>query len=673
MRHLKLFTMITLAFTVQVALASDGHTVNSVNPNAIRYQDNFYQAANADWLEKTAIPQDKSYVFGADLPAITNQRIRTIIHELSKKHRTLNSQLETTENKVIRYYQSYLDTATIEKKGSVPIQTILKSIDSLRDMTDIARLQGELQGRIETPIFVPFVMPGLQDPSTNRAMLSQGGLGLPDRDFYLKTKDEKSTAILNAYRDYLQKIASLAGDANPAQLANAALRVETQIAQAQWEPAMSRDPSRITSMSVLQLQTEAPGFDWQAFLQGAQLVDQEILSNLQPGAVAAIAKLYELVPLADWKAYFKLQSLHEAVPVLPKAFRDARFAFFGKTLDGIPTETAREEKAINELNRALGEAVGRLYVERYFPAEQKQRMQTMVKNLLSSYRDAIQDLAWMSAETKALALDKINKYGSKIGYPDVWRDYAALDIIAGNALENRHRAARFNWLQSAAKAGKKADKRDWDMLPQMVNAQYNPLRNDIEFPAAHLQEPYFSMRADDAVNYGAIGATIGHEISHGFDNMGSQFDGDGHLRNWWKDSDRDTFNKMSQQLVKQFNAYELLPGHHVDGELTLAENMADLSGLQIAFQAYTKSLQGRSSTVINGMTGEQRFFLSYAQSRRSKFRPEVATQWLRTDPHAPDIFRINGTLINVDGFHQAFGTKAGDAMFKPESQRVRIW
>lgn len=669
MRYLTLLASISLAFSAQIALASDG---SASKQNQVRYQDNFYQAANADWLANTAIPQDKPYVFGADLTAITNQRIRAIIDELVRKQ-TGGKKLNATEVKVVRYFQSYMDTSTIEKTGIAPMQTILRKIDNLSDMSAIARLQGELQGRMETPIFVPFVMPGLQDPSTNRAMLSQGGLGLPDRDFYLKTDDAKSAAIVKGYRNYLQTLARLAGESEPEKLADAALRVETQIALAQWEPAMSRDPGRIVSMSVAQLQKEAPDFDWQAFLQGAQLVNQDILSNLQPGAVAAIAKLYGSVPLRDWKAYFKLQSLHEAAPVLPKTFRDARFAFFGQTLNGVPKEAAREEKAINELNSALGEALGRLYVERYFPSEQKKRMQVMVANLLAAYRDAIQDLRWMSAETKKHALDKISKYGTKIGYPDVWRDYATLELIAGNALENRHRASQFNWLQNAAKAGKKADKRDWDMLPQTVNAQYNPLRNDIEFPAAHLQEPYFSMRADDATNYGAIGATIGHEISHGFDNMGSQFDGDGHFRNWWTDGDRDTFNKMAQELVKQYSAYELLPGQHVNGELTLAENMADLSGLQIAFQAYKKSLHGKPSPVKNGLTGEQRFFLSYAQSRRSKFRPEVATQWLRTAPHAPDIFRINGALINVDGFHQAFKTKAGDAMYKPETQRVRIW
>ncbi|WP_395012438.1 M13 family metallopeptidase [Undibacterium sp.] len=668
MRYLTLLASISLAFSAQIALASDG---SASKQNQVRYQDNFYQAANADWLANTKIPEDKSYAFGSDLPVITNQRIRTIVDELVKKQAS-GVKLNATQTKVTRYFQSYMDVSQIEKKGIAPIQAILKKIDDLQDMAAIARFQGELQGRIETPIFVPFVMPGFQDPGTNLAILSQGGLGLPDRDFYI-TNNAKNAAILRGYRDYLLKLASLAGESHPAKLADAALSIETHIAQAQWEPARSHDPALVASMSVSQLEKDAPDFDWQAFFQGAQLVNQDMFTNAQPGAVAAIAKLYGSVPLADWKAYFKLKSLHEATPVLPKAFRDASFAFFGQTLNGTPKEAARDKKAISVLNTAFGEALGRLYVERYFPEEQKKRMQTMVSHLLAAYRDSIQELSWMSDPTKKEALDKISKYGSKIGYPDVWRDYSTLDIVVGDALENRHRAVKFNWLQNAAKAGKKADRRDWDMLPQTVNAQYNPLRNDIEFPAAHLQEPYFSMRADDATNYGAIGATIGHEISHGFDNMGSQFDGDGRLRNWWTDSDRETFNKMAQKLVAQYNAYELFPGQHVDGELTLSENMADLSGLQIAFKAYKKSLHGKPSPVVNGLTGEQRFFLSYAQSRRSKTRPEVATQELRTSRHAPDVFRINGSLINVDGFHQAFGSKEGDAMYKPESQRVRIW
>jgi putative endopeptidase len=321
----------------------------------------------------------------------------------------------------------------------------------------------------------------------------------------------------------------------------------------------------------------------------------------------------------------------------------------------------------------MGEALGQLYVERHFPASHKARMQQLVQNLLAAYHDSISKLSWMSPATKAQALDKVTKYGSKIGYPDVWRNFSGLSVVAGDALGNQHRAARFDWEFKAAKAGKKADKRDWDMLPQMVNAQYNPLRNDIEFPAAHLQAPYFDMHADDASNYGAIGATIGHEISHGFDNMGSQFDGDGQFRNWWADADKVAFNAMGEKLITQYNSYELFPGKPVNGKLTLSENMADLAGLQIAYDAYIHSLKGKKSPVINGKTGEQRFFLSYAQSRRSKFRPELATQWLVTDPHAPDVFRINGAIINVDGFHNAFGTQPGDAMFKAKEDRIRLW
>lgn len=670
MRSLILLTVLTMALNSHNALANDaGH-----NPQIpVRYQDNFYQAANGTWLSGTEIPPDKSYVFGADLPAITNQRILRILDELSEAPSAGSGQQRIVSARVLGYFQSYMDTAEIEKRGIAPLQPVLEKIDAVQNIQALAKLQGEMQGRIETPVFIPFVMPGLQDPGTNRAMLSQGGLGLPDRSFYLSAENPKNTAIISAYRDYLRQLASLAGEPSPQQLADAALRVETRIAQAHWSPAMSRDPGRMASMSIRQLQQTAPDFDWQAFFAGAQLAHQEVFSNLQPGAISAIAGLYAELPLSDWKAYFKLQSVHEAVPVLPYAFRAARFTFYGKTLKGLQTETPREQKAIAELNLMLGEAVGRLYAERYFPAEQKQRVQAMVNNLLATYREAILNVSWMSAPTRQQALDKLDKYVSKVGYPDSWRDYTALRIIAGDALGNRHRAAQFNWLHNAARAGKKADNRDWDMLPQTVNAQYNPLRNDLEFPAAHLQEPYFSAQADDAVNYGAIGATIAHEISHGFDTMGSQFDGDGRLRNWWTDSDRETFERMANELVKQFNAYELLPGHKVDGALTLAENMADLSGLHIAFQAYQKTLQGKPSGLTGGLTGEQRFFLSYAQSRRSKFRPEVATQWLKTDPHAPDIFRINGSIIHLDGFHQAFGTGAGDAMYKPPTERIRIW
>lgn len=666
----KLIVCATLLSCTSVFAASAVSTAApQTTATAPRIQDDFYHGVNGDWLSSAQIPADASVVFGADLPGITSQRLQQIITELAGR----NNPAGSVAQKVGTFYSTYLDTARLDQLGRTPLNAILAEIDALSSTSELAYWQGKVQGRMETPVHFPFVMPGFADPTTNQAMLAQGGLGLPDRSYYLPGNDAQSANTFTAYRAYLLKLASLAQLPQASVLVDQALVVESQIAQAQWELAKSRDPSNIATMQIAELIKTSPGFDWLAFLDGANLKGQATLSNLQPGAVQAISKLYATIPLAHWKAYTKLQSLNEAAPLLSAEFRAAHFAFYGTILDGQKQPEPQSKKAVARLNNAMGEALGQLYVARHFPADHKARMQELVKNLLTAYRDAISRLTWMTPATKQQALDKIAKYGTKIGYPDVWRDYSGLRIVAGDALGNQHRAARFDWEFKAAKAGKKADKRDWDMLPQMVNAQYNPLRNDIEFPAAHLQAPYFDMNADDATNYGAIGATIGHEISHGFDNMGSQFDGDGKFRNWWSDADKAAFNTMSEKLVQQYSAYQLFPGKHVNGQLTLSENMADLAGLQIAFDAYIKTLKGKKSPVINGLTGEQRFFYSYAQSRRSKFRPELATQWLVTAPHAPDVFRINGAVINIDGFHQAFSTKPGDAMFKNQANRLRIW
>jgi len=653
----------------QITMANKQQAVTATAMQQVRFQDDFYQAVNGEWLNTAIIQPEASAVFGADLPSITANQLEKIVTELASQQNRDGS----VAQKVATFYSTFLDTDHMEKLGMSPVKALLAQIDALNSMADLAFWQGQAQGRLETPIHFPFVMPGLQDPTTNYAMLAQGGLGLPDRSYYLASNDAEVSKILAAYRAYLYQLATLAKLPNAVKVVDQALALETKIATAQWDLAKSRDPSNIVTMGKAELIAAAPAFVWDSFLAGADLGSQQTLSNLQPGAVIAIAKLYTSGSLAEWKAYSKLQTLNESAPLLSAKFRQAHFAFYGKTLSGRLLPEPQQKQAIAKLNSAMGEALGQLYAERYFPADHKKRMQEMVQNLLAAYQDAITKLTWMSPATKAQALDKIAKYGTKIGYPDIWRDYTDLNIVAGDALGNQHRAARFEWLNKAQKAGRKADKRDWDMLPQMVNAQYNPLRNDIEFPAAHLQAPYFDMLADDAANYGAIGAIIGHEISHGFDNMGSQFDGDGKFRNWWSEQDKAAFNAMAEKLVKQFNHYELFPGKHVDGQLTLAENMADLAGLQIAFDAYIKSLNGKKSKVINGLTGEQRFFFSYAHSRRSKFRQELATQWLVTDPHAPDVFRINGVVINIEGFHQAFATQPGDGMFKNQAERLRIW
>uniref|UniRef100_UPI0035AE24C9 M13 family metallopeptidase n=1 Tax=Chitinimonas sp. TaxID=1934313 RepID=UPI0035AE24C9 len=442
----------------------------------------------------------------------------------------------------------------------------------------------------------------------------------------------------------------------------------------QVAPEDARDPGKMYNpMSATALQQQAPGFDWPAFATAAGLSADDTLVITTPATAAAIAKLYGELPLADWKLYFKLRSLDEAAAVLPDAVRKASFAFNGTALTGVSSPKPRNEQGIALLNTLLGEPLGKLYVERYFPSAHKAQVKAMVGNILAASRALIGQTPWMSAPTRQQALDKLSKYQVKIGYPDTWRDFGALQIKAGDALGNLHRAKRFEWLYQAGKVGKAVQRSDWMMTPQTVDAYYDPTVNAINFPAGFLQAPIFNPTADDAYNYGALGTQIGHEISHGFDNLGNQFDGDGAMRNWWQDADRQAFDAIASKLVEQFNRYEALPGKNIDGKRTLPENLADLAGVQIAFKAYQMSLAGKPSPVIGGYTGEQRFFLAYAQSKRSKLRDELMLDLLSNDVHAPQAFRCNGPVSNSDAFHQAFATRPGDGLYRPAAQRIRLW
>jgi putative endopeptidase len=452
------------------------------------------------------------------------------------------------------------------------------------------------------------------------------------------------------------------------------LAIEQRIAELHWNQVDNRDSVKTYNpMTPDELASRAPGLDWPAFLQAAGLGAVDRLSVAQPSAVIGIARLFADLPLADWKQYFRLHSLDQAAPVLPRAFRDAHFAFHRAALTGAKAQQPRWQQAVGELNGALGEAVGQVYVARHFPAGHKTRMQRLVADLMASFRDSIDGLAWMSPATQVQAQHKLAKIQVKIGYPAQWRDYGPLVLRDGDALGNAQRSARFEWTRIAAKAGQPVDRSEWGMTPQTVNAYYDPSLNEIVFPAAILQPPFFDMAADDAVNYGAIGAIIGHEISHGFDDQGSRFDGDGLLRNWWTAADRQAFDAIVAELVAQYQGYEPLPGQPLNGQLTLGENIADLSGLQIAFKAYQRSLQGKPAPQIDGYSGDQRFFLGWSQAWRAKTRDERALQLLTVDPHSPARFRANGAALNHDGFHEAFGTRPGDAMFKAAAQRIRLW
>ena len=637
---------------------------------SVRPQDDLFRAANGHWLSTTEIPADKSS-YGAfhQLADLSDKRARAIIEDLSKK----KAKAGTVEQKIGDYYAAYMNTAAIDKAGLAPIKPLLDSIAAIQTREQLATWLGAQTGVVDLPVPLG-IEADYQDPTINRLQTWQGGLGLPDRDYYLKKDDERLGKARGAYVDYLQTLAKTAGIADPAGSAQRVLAIEERLAQVQWDKVELRDPQKTYNpMTPAELAQKAPGFDWNAFFTAASLPGLDKLSASQPSYLTGAATILGEASLDDLKLYRTLRTIDANATTLPKVYRDAHFAFHGAALTGAKSQQPRWQQAVGNVNGALGEAVGEVYVKRHFPAADKARMVQLVNNLLASYKESIDKLSWMTPATKAQAQDKLSKYMVKIGYPDVWRDYGALEVKAGDPVGNNLRASVFEWKRQAAKASKPVDRREWLMTPQTVNAYYNPTLNEIVFPAAILQPPFYNTKADDAVNYGAIGAVIGHEISHGFDDQGSQFDGDGKLRNWWTDDDRKAFDAIGSKLVAQYEGYEPIAGKHLNGKLTLGENIADLSGLQIAYKAYLRSLGGKPAPVIDGYTGEQRFFMGWSQAWREKARDERKLQLLTIDPHSPPEFRANGAAVNHDGFHEAFKTKPGDKMFKPSDDRIRIW
>jgi len=632
---------------------------------SVRPQDDLFDAMNGQWLKSTAIPADKSRwgVF-VQLRDRSDEQVKAIVEGLAAQPQKAG----TNGQKIADFYRAYVDVAAIDQAGLAPVDATLKEVDAVADVKALVALLGRWQGLVDLPVDVT-VLPDFDKPEIYAALLGQGGLGLPDRDYYMKD-DPRFSKARAAYVAYLGKLFALAGDAQAEASAKAVMALETRIAQAQWEQVKLRDPKKAYNPKTpAQLAALAPGIDWNAFAAAASLPAGGTIVVSQPSYVAALAGLMKSQPLATWK----LRRLDAAAQLLPAGFRDASFEFHGKAVAGLQQQRPRWQKAMEDLDPALGEAVGELYVARHFPPASKTRAQELVANLLKAYAVSIDGLTWMSPQTKKAAHEKLSKYMVKIGCPDKWRDYSRLEIKAGDAFGNSDRASAFEYRRQVVRVGQHVDRTEWGMTPQTVNAYYEPTTNEIVFPAAILQPPFFDAAADDAVNYGAIGAVIGHEISHGFDDEGSQFDGDGRLRNWWTAADRKAFDAITNKLVMQYDAYEPLPGKHLNGKLTLGENIADLSGLQIAFKAWKLSLGGRPAPVIDGLTGEQRFYLGFAQAYREKNRDERLLQSLVTNPHSPGRFRAIGAAINADGFHEAFGTKPGDGMWKAPADRIRLW
>jgi putative endopeptidase len=642
--------------------------------DSVRAQDDFYQHVNGKWLATIQIPADRGRygTFDQVQDDALNQ-----LHDLVGGLQKGAGGMDPERQKILDFYTSFMDEAAVENLDLKPLQSEFERIDAITDKQQLPALIAHL-GRLG--VNAPYgadVSQDARDATMYALRLSQGGLGLPDRDYYLLS-DEKFKRARSGYVLHLEKMLGFLGDGTAWQDAQNILTLETELARMQWSRVQNRDPVKTyNKVEISGLAALAPGQDWPSYLAEAGASGRvSYLIVAQPDYFADFGKLVQSFPLPTWKAYFRWHLLNDYAGFLSKRFVDEDFAFNGTVLRGTPQNPPRWKRGIRLVDGSLGEALGRLYVAKYFPPESKARVDQLVRNLLAAYRADIERLDWMSPETKVKAQAKLAKLTTKIGYPRVWRDYSALSVRKGDLVGNVERATAFEYDRNLNKLGKPVDHDEWTMTPPTVNAYYNPKMNEIVFPAAILQPPYFNPKADDAVNYGGIGGVIGHEISHGFDDSGSQYDADGNLvgrPGWFTDSDLEKFRAKTHALVEQYSAQEPVPGFHVNGELTLGENIADNSGLAIAYKAYEISLGGKKSALIEGLTGEQRFYMGWAQVWRGKSRTDEAIVRLKTDPHSPQQVRGTVPVRNQAGFYDAFGVMERDKMYLPPAERVSLW
>ena len=626
---------------------------------AVRPQDDLFRFVNGTWLANTPFPPE--------YPSAGNS-----VMLFEKAQADVQAILLEDRGKLGAMYASFMDEARVEARGIEPLRPLFAEIDAIDGPAGLARYFGRAQGRgISTPLGV-LVYPDARNSTHNIAYVDQDGLGMPNRDYYLKSESEY-VEFRRKYVDYLAKLLTLAGEPDAPARAARILELETRLATDQWTPVEDRDPVKTYNRHGLESAAKlAPEFDWNTWFAATGLPAGDFVIR-QPSYATALGGHLHTADLAAWKDYLKVRTIGAYARVLPAAFVEASFDFNSRTLRGTESLRPRWKRAVQETENAMGEAIGAAYVSRHFPPEAKARMVTLVDNLLAEFDRGIDQLDWMSPATKAEAHGKLRKIKVKIGYPDKWRDYSGLEVRADDLAGNVMRANRFEWEWQAARAGQPKDPTEWFMTPQTVNAYYLPMNNEIVFPAAFLQPPYFNLQADDAANYGAIGSVIGHEISHGFDDKGRQYDGDGNLRDWWTAEDDAKFKAKAAGLIQQNSGFEALPGLNVNGELTLGENIGDLSGAAVAYRAYVHSLGGAEAPVIDGYTGAQRFFLGYGQAWRTKWRDGLMREVVVSDPHAPSEFRANGVVANMDEFYAAFGVKEGDRLWRPAAERVKIW
>jgi putative endopeptidase len=636
---------------------------------SIRPQDDLFGHVNGKWLQGYEIPDDRAQD-GAFRKLIDQAEIdvRTIVEEAAGLP-------GAGARQIADLYSSFMDTERIEALGTQPLQPLLDDIAAVSDRIALAALLGRFQREGLASLFGTYVDTDAKNSSRYLVHVTQSGLGLPDESFY---SDDEYAEIRAAYVNHLAKLAELAGLPSPSEIAATVMELETAIAAVSWDRVTNRDAEKTyTLMTFADLQAAAPAFDWTAWAKAIGASEEQLkeLVVRQPSFVNDAAKLWNERPLEQWQAWMSVRVTSNVASYLNDDMVERNFDFYGRTLSGTPQLRERWKRGVALVEGVLGEAIGKIYVERHFPASSKERMATLVQNLLEAYRQSISVLDWMSPATRKRALEKLDTFNPKIGYPNKWKDYSSLELKADDLLGNVRRTGEWATDYELAKLGKPVDRDEWFMPPQMVNAYYNPQMNEIVFPAAILQPPFFDPDADDAANYGGIGAVIGHEIGHGFDDQGSRYDGDGNLNDWWEASDREEFERRANALIEQFNQLSPtgLPDNKVNGALTVGENIGDLGGLTIAIKAYTIALGDDEAPVIDGLTGVQRVLFGWAQVWRAKTRDAEALRRLAIDPHSPPDLRCNAIVTNLDAFHEAFDVDEADALFTPKEQRVHIW
>ena len=629
--------------------------------------EDFFRHANGVYLDGLEIPADRSSFGAFDmLRELSAQRMRAVLERA-----VADPAPSEDRARLAILYRNYMDEARIAELGAKPIEPGLEEIRRTRTHREIARLMGRSAKGFGGSVFSAAIFDDARNPQAYAVYLGQAGLNLPDRDYYLEPRFERQRA---EYRAYVERLLTLAGWPDPGASADAILAFETKIAKASWTNAQRRNRDRTYNPATpRELARLAPGFPWSDYLEGTGLSRVPRLILREQEAFPEIAKIFAETPLATLKAYMALSLTDEAAPYIAPAFDNANFDFRGKVLTGQQEQQLRWKRAVALVDDQLGEALGRDYVAAYFPPESKALMESLVADIKAAMRRRIEGVSWMGAETRARALEKMSKFSVMIGYPEVWRDYSGLRMTPGDLFGDVSRAREWDWNRLVARLDRPVDRREWSMTPATVNAYYSSTRNVIVFPAGILQPPFFDPKADMAINYGAIGGVIGHEITHGFDDQGRKSDGDGRLNDWWTPQDAERFKAESAKLGAQYSGFEALPGVFIKGDLTMGENIADLGGILLALDGYRASLKGAPAPVIDGLTGDQRVFYGWAQVWRTKLRDDRARQQLTTGPHSPPQARVNLPVRNIDAFHEAFGVKPGDAMHLPEDQRARIW